>query len=187
PPRLWLVTRGAQAPEPDSAVAALAQSPLWGLGRTIALEYPDLWGGLIDLPADVDDPTAAGLLLRELRRGDREDQIARRGARRPAPRLVRLAPAALGARQRIRSDATYWIVGGRGAVGLETAAALVDAGAQHLVITGRRASPESGAAELQELGRRAHIVGVAGDGADEADGAGPRGHGRPPPAPPNGG
>ncbi|HMG57358.1 MAG TPA: type I polyketide synthase, partial [Kofleriaceae bacterium] len=46
-PRLWLVTRGAQAPGAPSA----AQAGLWGLGRVLGCEHPDLWGGLIDLAA----------------------------------------------------------------------------------------------------------------------------------------
>ena len=28
---------------------AVAQSPLWGLGRVIAQEQPTFWGGLVDL------------------------------------------------------------------------------------------------------------------------------------------
>ena len=49
PPRLWLVTDGAQAAQEEPAPLAIAQTPLWGLGRVIAHEHPMLWGGLIDL------------------------------------------------------------------------------------------------------------------------------------------
>ena len=49
PPRLWLVTRGAQHAGEDSQPVEVAQSPLWGLGRVIAQEHPTFWGGLIDL------------------------------------------------------------------------------------------------------------------------------------------
>ena len=169
-PRLWMVTRGAQADETDKTPVEVAQSPLWGLGRTVALEYPDLWGGLIDLPADADLETAAELLLRELKAGGSEDQITLRAGKRLAARFVSLPSQSLPPRRRLREDATYWIVGGLGAVGLKTAEALVNAGARHLLLTGRHASEENGAARLEELRRRAAVVVLASDVSNEADG-----------------
>ena len=41
---LWLVTRGAQPADPQGA-PGLAQAPIWGIGKVIALEYPGIWGG----------------------------------------------------------------------------------------------------------------------------------------------
>src|SRR5919202_3094805 len=55
PPRLWLVTRGAQAVGVASGVPGLAQSPLWGMGKAIMLEHPELNCTLVDL-----DPIATG-------------------------------------------------------------------------------------------------------------------------------
>jgi surfactin synthase thioesterase subunit/NADP-dependent 3-hydroxy acid dehydrogenase YdfG len=169
-PRLWLVTRGAQSPESDQrAPPAVAQSPLWGLGRTVALEYPELWGGLIDLPPDADGETAAQLLLRELKGGVGEDQIVLRGGRRLAARFVRAAPRNLPPRRRLRADATYWIVGGLGAVGLKTAGVLVEAGARHLLLTGRQASEGAVPDSLERLRQRATVIVLAADVANEAD------------------
>src|SRR5262249_44397502 len=48
PPRLWIITRGAQAVR-DCEPVAIESAPLWGLGRVAAHEHPELWGGLIDL------------------------------------------------------------------------------------------------------------------------------------------
>ena len=53
-PRLWLVTAGTQA---AGVVRNPMQGALWGFGRVIAREHPDLWGGLIDL--DPDDARAS--------------------------------------------------------------------------------------------------------------------------------
>src|SRR5690606_9103524 len=47
--RLWLVTVGAQAPGDDPSGLEPLQATEWGLGRVIALEHPEIWGGLIDL------------------------------------------------------------------------------------------------------------------------------------------
>src|SRR5262249_5406353 len=46
---IWVVTRSAQQTHDGDHVEP-AQAVLWGLGRTIALEHPRFWGGLIDLP-----------------------------------------------------------------------------------------------------------------------------------------
>jgi hypothetical protein len=93
PGRLWLVTRNAQDVGTAEAATGLAQAPLWGLGRTIALETPAIWGGLVDLP-----PTRRGTagrdasaLAAELLSPDGEDQIALREGKRFVARLGRLA------------------------------------------------------------------------------------------------
>jgi acyl transferase domain-containing protein/surfactin synthase thioesterase subunit len=169
-PRLWLVTRGAQAPATDQKTPPkTAQSLLWGLGRTAALEYPELWGGLIDLPADGSAKTAARLLLRELKAAGGEDQIVLRRAKRLAPRFVRAALQRLPPRRALRADATYWIVGGLGALGLKAAEALIDAGARHLLLTGRQACEDNDSAPIQALRQRAAVVVRAADVASEGD------------------
>jgi acyl transferase domain-containing protein/nucleoside-diphosphate-sugar epimerase/acyl carrier protein len=62
--RIWLVTAGAQAVGAGSgdreAPLAVAQAPLWGAGRVLAREHPELWGGLVDLaPGEVEALAAA--------------------------------------------------------------------------------------------------------------------------------
>ncbi|HXA52378.1 MAG TPA: polyketide synthase dehydratase domain-containing protein, partial [Candidatus Acidoferrum sp.] len=86
PPKLWIVTRNAQA-LPGTASLALGAAPLWGLGRVIASEHPELRPCLIDLDAT----EALAQLFQEITHPDAEDQIALRGGNRFA---ARLAPAA---------------------------------------------------------------------------------------------
>jgi acyl transferase domain-containing protein/acyl carrier protein/short-subunit dehydrogenase len=92
PPRLHLVTRGAQATGAgDMDVAHVAQSPLVGLARVIATEHAELRCRRIDLdPATSQDEVAA--LHAELIADDDEDEVAWRGAVRSAARLVRTPP-----------------------------------------------------------------------------------------------
>jgi acyl transferase domain-containing protein/acyl carrier protein/SAM-dependent methyltransferase len=85
-PRLWLVTRGAQAVTPQDVAVAVAQVPLWGLARTIAYEHPELACTRIDLQNQASD---AADLLRELGATGREDQVAVRGDQRFVARLAR--------------------------------------------------------------------------------------------------
>ena len=97
PPRLWLVTRGACAAGAVSPLA-LAQSPVWGLGRVIAAEYPELACTRIDLdPADLRDQ--ADQLVEEIWAGQSEDQVAFRGGERLVARLRRLGHADSGSLQ----------------------------------------------------------------------------------------
>lgn len=88
-PRLWLVTRGAQAVlgAPGEPVEPAGAS-LWGFGHVVSLEQPKWRCARIDLPP-APEPNEAELLFDEIWDGDREDQVAfRRGARWVA-RLVR--------------------------------------------------------------------------------------------------
>ncbi|MBE1533916.1 type I polyketide synthase [Actinomadura algeriensis] len=86
PPRLWLLTAGAVATS-DAEPADVGQAALWGFGRTVAGEHPELRCTLVDVEPGDPAPFAAEL------RADDEDQIAWRDGHRYAARL-RPAPAA---------------------------------------------------------------------------------------------
>ncbi|HEY3061300.1 MAG TPA: polyketide synthase dehydratase domain-containing protein, partial [Chloroflexota bacterium] len=86
-PRLWLVTRGAQAVVPGEQVLP-EQAPLWGLGRSLALEYPELNCTLLDVPTSTPVPA----LVDELASSGLENQVAWRDTTRFVARLVRAKP-----------------------------------------------------------------------------------------------
>ncbi|WP_370684955.1 type I polyketide synthase, partial [Streptomyces sp. MnatMP-M27] len=87
---LWCVTRGAVSVV-DGDLVDPDQAGIWGLGRVIGLEHPDRWGGLIDLPAELDD--RAGEALVGILAGDTgEDQIAIRANGTWGARLTRATP-----------------------------------------------------------------------------------------------
>ena len=136
--QLWVVTRGAQAVE-DHEAPAVAQSPVWGLGRVIALDQPESWGGLIDLDPDATVPDVNGILS-ELGSVDGEDQVAFRSGRRLVPRLRRTAP--VGATlPHFDPEATYLITGGVGALGRRVAHWMVRNGATDVILTALHALP----------------------------------------------
>lgn len=71
---------------------------------------------------------------------------------------------------RIDPDATYLITGGLGALGLATGEKLVELGARHLVLAGRRpAAAAADPARLDRLVSRAEVTLFQGDIADEQD------------------
>ena len=181
-PRLWVVTSNVHQLADSQRAPAVGQSALWGLGKVVALEHPELWGSLIDLSDErtVDEELA---LLRELEAAEHEeDLIALRGGQRYVARLTRsAAPPMPDAPLQLRADGAYLITGGLGGVGLQVARWLAERGARHLTIVGRRALPPAGAtlpadsaarpqlAAVQELERRGITVRVlAADVGDAA-------------------
>ncbi|GCE51339.1 type I polyketide synthase [Thermosporothrix hazakensis] len=141
--RLWLVTRGAQVITDGSGIPAVAQAPLWGLGRVFAQEYPALWGGLIDLDPAGSPEHMAQLLLQQLhgqKQDIHEDQIAIRGE---TQYVARLAPLTLQPSRapHIEPDASYLVTGGAGKLGLHVARWLVSQGARHIILLGRTPFP----------------------------------------------
>ena len=141
-PRLWLVTRGAQAAGEEPAPLAVAQSPLWGLGRVIAQEHPTLWGGLVDLEPRDSLRDAAARLWEEISSPDGEDQLAFRQGRRYVARLLRKRQSAMqGPPFRWRPDGSYLISGGLGDLGLLVARWMVEQGARRLILLGRTQLP----------------------------------------------
>ncbi len=83
---MWIVTRGAQPVIAGQGIPALTQAPLWGLGRTIALEHPELRATCVDLdPAPEADDSQS--LFDELRSESRENQVAFRQNTRYVARL----------------------------------------------------------------------------------------------------
>ena len=140
PARLWLVTQGITQRATGSSMT-IAPASLWGLGRSIALEHPELHCTRIDV-----DVAAAQVdaLFAEIWAGSREDQVALSPAGRRVARLRRrMAMDQPPAAPEIRPDATYLITGGLGGLGLAVADWLVTQGARTLALVGRSAPDET--------------------------------------------
>jgi malonyl CoA-acyl carrier protein transacylase len=88
PPALWLVTQGTQ-PIDGYDVSGVNGAPLWGMGKVIALEHPELNTVQIDLAPDA-SVDSAQLILSEIvsRTDQKEEQIAFRDDMRYVARLV---------------------------------------------------------------------------------------------------
>ncbi|MCC7362008.1 MAG: SDR family NAD(P)-dependent oxidoreductase, partial [Anaerolineales bacterium] len=160
PPRLWLVTRGAQALSPGEV--AIGQAPLWGLGRTLRYEHPELRCTLLDLAADHLDIADLG---RELRSDSLADQVALRSGERHTAHLA-LLPAATPPSPP-RFDGAYLITGGLGALGLTVADWLVTHGVLCLALLGRSAPSAAAASAVAALrARGAQVLILSADVSD---------------------
>jgi len=114
PAKLFIVTRNAQ-PIAEGDRANPAHGVLWGLGRTLALEHPELWGGVIDFDSSVPVQLLARRVLDEAGATDREDQVVYRSGRRHVPRLRRRALPAEAIT--LDPDAAQLVIGATGNIG----------------------------------------------------------------------
>uniref|UniRef100_UPI0007835E66 type I polyketide synthase n=1 Tax=Herbidospora sakaeratensis TaxID=564415 RepID=UPI0007835E66 len=145
---MWVLTRGAVAAGPNETVSRPVQAQAVGLGRVAGMEHPDRWGGLIDLPAVLDDRAAtrlAGVLA-----GCGENEVAIRATGVLGRRLVRarrpLASAGAPAGERFARGSVL-VTGGTGAIGGQVADWLAELGAARVVLTSRSGPQAPGVAE----------------------------------------
>nr|BAW35612.1 modular polyketide synthase [Streptomyces sp. RK95-74] len=163
---LWAATRGAVSVGRSDRLTSALQAQIWGLGRTVAHEHPERWGGLVDLPP-VADARALGRLADVLAGLGDEDQLAVRPQGIQVPRLSR-APHQGTADDGWSTHGTALVTGGTGALGAHVARWLIGNGAEHLVLTSRRGLDAPGAAELRDelLALGAEVTIAACDVAD---------------------
>ncbi|MHA0287375.1 SDR family NAD(P)-dependent oxidoreductase [Mycobacterium sp. C3-094] len=165
PPTLYLLSRNAQ-PVSEGDRANPAQAVLWGLGRTLALEHPEIWGGLIDVDASAPAPVTARLVLAEAHAGDGEDQVVYRAGERRVARLVHQLPRAGGAP--LNPDKAHLVIGATGNIGPRLIEELAAMGATTVVAVSRNPGTR-----LDELAARLAAQGttVVTAAADASDGA----------------
>ena len=159
------MTRNAQPASPGDR-ANPAHAALWGLGRTLALEHPEIWGGLVDLDDSVPAELAARHVLGEAAAGDGEDQVVYRAGIRYVPRL-QPRDAASAATVALGHDTSHLVVGATGNIGPHLIQQLAEMGAATIVAVSRNPGTR-----LRELGhqlsaRGTTLIEVAADSADE--------------------
>lgn len=178
PSGLWLITQAAQAVIADDKVVGVAQSPLWGMGKVIGLEHPELNCHLFDLDSAAKNSKEAQATLLYAVINDnrvkasmvegqkvlRESAFAVRNTPQGASCYVpRLTYAALEATQTltISKEATYLITGGLSGIGLEIARWLAEQGAGHLILLGRSAPKAEITPQLDQIRARGTLLTLA--------------------------
>ncbi|WP_414520853.1 type I polyketide synthase [Umezakia ovalisporum] len=172
---LWVVTQGAMSVGGDIEMVEVQQTPVWGLGRVVALEHPELQCRLIDLEPNTEAEDLAKLLHQELMSQQEENQIAYRQGEGLVARLVRRPQQTSTEEEQeftIISEGSYLITGGLGALGLQLAKWLAGKGAKHLVLTGRRKPSETAQQTITQIEQAGVEVSlVLGDVAVKEDAA----------------
>ncbi|MCV7384524.1 type I polyketide synthase [Mycolicibacter longobardus] len=164
--KLFLLTRNAQ-PVGDGDRANPAHAVLWGLGRSLALEHPEIWGRVVDVDESVPAALVAGYLLAEAGAADTEDQVVYRAGVRRVPRLLGDRPTGSAAVE-FDADSCHLVIGATGNIGPQLVRQLAASGARTIVAVSRRPGSrlDELTAELSPMGTT--LVTVAADAADEA-------------------
>ncbi|ULL10178.1 polyketide synthase [Mycobacterium liflandii] len=165
PAKLLIATRNAQ-PIAEGDPANPSHGVLWGLGRTITLEHPEIWRAIIDFDNSVPAQVVARQVLDEADATDSEDQVVYRSGVRHVPRLRRHSLAA----QPVALDAgaSQLVIGATGNIGPHLINQLAEMGAKTIVAVSRNP-----AQRLQKLAESLAAEGVnlviaAADATDEA-------------------
>ncbi|MEB4245866.1 type I polyketide synthase [Mycobacterium ulcerans] len=165
PAKLLIATRNAQ-PIAEGDPANPSHGVLWGLGRTITLEHPEIWCAIIDFDNSVPAQVVARQVLDEADATDSEDQVVYRSGVRHVPRLRRHSltaqPVALDA------GASQLVIGATGNIGPHLINQLAEMGAKTIVAVSRNPGQR-----LQKLAESLAAEGVnlviaAADATDEA-------------------
>ncbi|MBW8711465.1 MAG: SDR family NAD(P)-dependent oxidoreductase, partial [Mycobacterium sp.] len=165
PPRLFLLTRNAQ-PVGDGDRANPAHAVLWGLGRTLALEHPEIWGGIVDVDESVPPGVVAKYVLEEAHGGDEEDQVVYRAGLRRVPRLQRGYPPPA-APVELDKDGCHLVIGATGNVGPHLIRQLADMGAANIVAVSRNPGSRLDELATSLSATGSTLVTVAADASDE--------------------
>jgi acyl transferase domain-containing protein/acyl-CoA synthetase (AMP-forming)/AMP-acid ligase II/predicted O-methyltransferase YrrM len=150
-PKLFFLTRGAVAvtPHPDSLQPV--QALLWGMGKAITLEYPEMPYVRLDVENETAVETILGEIDYQMTQATNEDQVAYRQRSRYVARLARYQFAET-TKFKCRSDSSYLITGGLGGLGLRLAQWLVnEQGVKHLILIGRHKPSVAVQQQLQAL------------------------------------
>ncbi len=164
PQRLFIMTRNAQ-PITEGDRANPGHAVLWGLGRSLALEHPEIWGGLIDVDDTMPAEIAVQRVLAAAEADDGEDQVVYRSGARHVPRL-RWRPQEAGApAARLGGDTSQLVIGATGNIGPHLIRQLARMGATTIVAVARKPGAlQPLADELRTTGT--DLVEVAADATD---------------------
>ena len=125
PPKVFCITQNAFG----GLAASLPQAPLIGLARIIQSEEPEVFGGLIDVENEA-FPLQAIKYVQGVDVVRIQDTVARNARLRPFSTSSKSSSMNF----RIQPQGTYLITGGLGALGLELASFLAEAGAKRIVL-----------------------------------------------------
>lgn len=165
---LELGKRGIWSAQQMAAVRPDVRYSAYDLGDELAKDHElarDMMGELADrlgsgqlrpLPVRVFDHSAVQEAFRLMSQG------------RHTGKLVITLPRQASTTAIVRPDATYWITGGLGAIGLKTAHWLSKSGARHIVLTGRRAPDDRAKAAIAACEALGASVSVSAVNASDA-------------------
>jgi phthiocerol/phenolphthiocerol synthesis type-I polyketide synthase E len=152
--RLWFITRGAQSIH--GASADPLQAVLWGMGRSLHLEAPRHWGGLIDISPETCPEEGARNIAAAISDSTTQQHLFVCGNH-YTPQLV---PSCCSHSDPllVRGDRTYLVTGGLGVIGRLTSRWLLEKKDAGCVVLVSRHASAAVPADLAQFGKRVRVI-----------------------------
>ena len=135
---LWLISAGVHEVTGNEPWLNPGNATLFGLGKTLGIENPDLKCRCID----IDDQTGVNQIIAELKFNDTHYQAAYRAGKRYVEELTGALPDPTAQAPGIRRDGVYLITGGAGGIGLAIGKYLASQNTVNLVLINRTPLPD---------------------------------------------
>ena len=155
---IWIVTRGSHGIDNELNSDAVASSCLWGLANAIAMEHPELWGGIIDLSEKQSDTENENLFKIITGEENKEDRFILREDKIYVPRLQKQSKLTENNALNIDSTGSYLITGGLGSLGLKVAQWLSEKEVKNLILLGRSKPNQQAQLIINQLEQRGVTV-----------------------------
>ena len=162
--KITIVTKDVQNLELEEK-QNLAGSMIWGFAKTVSIEYPEIYGGIVDVDdaAMENDKLLASLL------GVEPQESVVRGQTRYIARLIshkdylkQNKPS--DKKIEIKEDASYLITGGTGALANVYAKQLIKEGAKNLILVSRHEPEENAKEQMKQFREQGvNVVCMQGD------------------------
>lgn len=146
----------------------LAGSMIWGFAKTVSIEYPEIYGGIVD----VDDAAMENDKLLVSLLGVESQESVVRGQTRYIARLISHKDYLKQNKEsdkkiEIKEDASYLITGGTGALANVYAKQLIKEGAKNLILVSRHKPGENAKEQIEQLREQGvNVVCMQGDVCD---------------------
>lgn len=133
--KIWIITKDFSYIHKDITIN-INTSLIWGLFRSLRLELGNSWGGIIDIPNNVNSNTINKMLMCFYQQNE-EDQYVLSNQEVYVPRLL---PYKVDTKKTFsfNTKASYLITGGLGALGIQLVDYLISIGLEHIIIASRR-------------------------------------------------
>ena len=158
-PALWLLTKNALFPD-NINISGLFQSPFWGFAKSVPLEYPKFWCGIMDI-GNQEPAVIINQITQEVLYNRTEDFVVLRNDQRNIFRLAK-APEQNKKPFQLTETGSYLITGGLGYLGLKMAKWLALNGAGQLILSTRKhpdlVIKSQELLELEKMGANISIV-----------------------------
>ena len=135
--KIWVVTNNVQNVNSTTKPVSYEQAAVWGFSKTARLEYPQLWGGIIDV-GSLTDAEIAKSVLQEILVDEESEVCVTENLNRYVERLTLFeTKSGAGKKLSVRDNATYVIAGGTGALGVTVCDYLISHGSRHIALLSR--------------------------------------------------